>query len=96
MKTSATLHIVNKSPFSHRGLQRCLDLAQKEDGIILIEDGVYGCQQLQTDPRAGDLKCYALQEDCQARNADTGSIDQVDYDGFVALCSTYQKTVSWF
>ena len=34
------LHVVSQSPFSHAMLQRCLDLMQAGDQLLLIQDAV--------------------------------------------------------
>lgn len=91
----STLHIVSKSPQSSKALARCLQSLNSNDGILLIEDGVYAASQpahvLLTKNR------YALQDDLTARGITADSaIQPIDYATFVKLCAQYEKTVSWF
>ncbi len=97
------LHTVNKSPFSNNSFIECLRFCLDESGILLIEDGVYACQQgtvfsqqIEQHPR---IKFYALIPDLKAR----GLIDRVmpevelvDDSGFVNLVTQYQSIQSWF
>ncbi len=86
------LHIVNKSPFSNGNLDTCLRIAQADDPILLIEDGVFAVQkgtslEGRMKQTMGQHPVYALQSDLKARGID-GVVDGVkvcDYAGFVEL-----------
>jgi tRNA 2-thiouridine synthesizing protein B len=93
---------VNKSPFSSTLLKQCLDRLSDNDGLILLEDGVYGA--LLTHPYAQQLQslnaCYAIKKDLVARGVDpkavSANITLIDYEEFVALCVDYELTHSWY
>jgi len=97
------LHIVNKSPESHRGLTSCLRVARDGDSVLLIEDAVYAatpalsqrCGLAQAQPR---LKLFVLQPDLEARGLAARrvpAIEPVDYGGFVDLVAAHPTTQSW-
>ncbi|MFT6899569.1 MAG: tRNA 2-thiouridine synthesizing protein B [Paraglaciecola sp.] len=93
-----TLHIVSTSPFASQTLAQCLDRMAKNDGLLLIQDGVYAL----TDQRlyrqlAGIEKLYVLNEDLQARGLGDGkhSAQIIDYEAFVALTLAFERTLSW-
>lgn len=101
----ATLHTVNKSPFSHNTLSSCLSVCGINDGILLLEDGVFGA--IRQAPFANDLqelinkgvKVYALEDDIKAR----GLIEKLqhriivtDYNGFVQLSLDFRCVQSWY
>ncbi|MFT5117080.1 MAG: tRNA 2-thiouridine synthesizing protein B [Kiritimatiellia bacterium] len=96
------LHSVNKSPFSSTLLKQCLDRLSESDGLILLEDGVYGA--LLTHPHAQQLQslnaCYAIKRDLVARGLESeallANITLIDYEEFVALCVDYELTHSWY
>ncbi len=92
MKTFTTLHIVSQSNTESEALSRCLAAAGADDAVLLTENGVYACRQL----AEAKIKGYALEPDIKARNVEAGTLDTIDYDGFVELCTRHAKTVSWF
>ena len=101
----STLHTVNKSPFSHTTLLSCLEVCGDNDGILLIEDGVFGAvtsapttQQLKVAMARG-ITVYALSGDIKARGLSaklTPAIQITDYDGFVQLSIKYRCVQSWY
>jgi tRNA 2-thiouridine synthesizing protein B len=101
----STLHTINKSPFSHTTLASCLQVCSKEDGILLLEDGVFGA--LTSSPYAEELnamieagvKVYALKSDVNARGLQEkipSSIQLTDYNGFVQLSINHKCVQSWY
>ncbi|MDX1694258.1 MAG: sulfurtransferase complex subunit TusB [Ketobacteraceae bacterium] len=96
MEKLNTLHIVAGSPFQNGALDRCLKAARENDGILLIEDGVYSWQLLQSFMTERTLSGYVLEPDIIARNLEPTPLNRVSYDDFVELCTRYSKTVSWF
>jgi tRNA 2-thiouridine synthesizing protein B len=101
----ATLHTVNKSPFSHNTLASCLRVCGDKDGILLLEDGVFGAisqapcaEELQGMISKG-VKVYALENDLKARGLEERLQDQIavtDYDGFVQLSLEFRCVQSWY
>ncbi len=95
------LHIVNKSPFSHGNLDTCLRIAQGDDPILLIEDGVFAVKkgtsiEGRMKETVGRHPVYALQADLKARGI-SGVIEGVkvcDYAGFVQLVEEHRPH-SW-
>ncbi|RYG18493.1 MAG: sulfurtransferase complex subunit TusB [Chitinophagaceae bacterium] len=100
-----TLHTVNKSPFTQTTLSSCLQVCGVNDGILLLEDGVFGA--LASAPCANDMtvsinkgvKIYALVGDVKARGLQTKlrpDILLTDYDGFVQLSIEHRCVQSWY
>ena len=101
----ATLHTVNKSPFSHNTLASCLRVCGDQDGILLLEDGVFGAihqapcaEELQTIINKG-VTVFALEPDLKARGLIEKLQDGItltDYNGFVQLSLDYRSVQSWY
>ena len=98
------LHIVNKSPFDRNALDTCLRLAKADSAIVLIEDGIYAVQKNtaiaeKMQQALARHQVYALKPDLDARGISSESaidgISLLDYDGFVALTTDYDKLQSW-
>ena len=99
-----TLHIVNRSPEHPSAMDRCLKFSSKDDSLLLIEDGVYFAlpatlSKIQQSLDTVNITLYALEEDLVARGIHKKvdeSIQVVNYDGFVELTATHNKSSSWF
>lgn len=79
----STLHIINDA--------RKQTLISVNDGVIYIENGVYGMDKDQSG-----TTCYALTPDIEARGLGLPKdVQGVDYTGFVELCTRYDKVVTW-
>ncbi|GGY70494.1 protein TusB [Cellvibrio zantedeschiae] len=101
----STLHTINKSPFSHTTLASCLQVCGNQDGILLLEDGVFGAlgtapcaEELSTLINSG-LKVYALTSDVIARGLKEKVRDDIsltDYNGFVQLSIEHNCVQSWY
>ena len=97
------LHIVNKSPFAARSLERCLSVARDGHALLLIEDGVYGAttgtaSAARVAQACQRIKVYVLQPDLDARGLGDRRIEgvtPVDYAGFVDLTLEQPTTHSW-
>ena len=89
------LFIINKSPFASRALDSCLQVADKGDTILFIEDGVFAgrLKNLEKVKEKG-IALYALKADVEARGI-SSSLPIVDYDGLVNLVEK-DNTVNWF
>lgn len=95
----ATLHIVNKSP-QQPFLENCLRVAADNDGILLIEDGVYAADEHYTGLFADKKsKIFVLENDVKAR----GLFDRLNQNieiltdaGFVEKVVEYSKSHSWY
>lgn len=86
------VHIVNKSPYKYRHLDSCLRIAQPDDPIMLIEDGVYAaisgsCVETLLKNALKTHPIYAIQADLKARGVDriVKGIQVCDYNCFVTL-----------
>ncbi|MDF2866586.1 MAG: sulfur relay protein TusB [Gammaproteobacteria bacterium] len=98
------LHTVNKSPFVNNSLASCLRLAAQGDGILLIEDGVYGGLNHtgftpELEQALANFTLYVLQPDLAARgivNQAHPKVQQIDYAGFVDLTVFYTNVQAWF
>ena len=101
----STLHTVNKSSFTHSTLLSCLEVCGSNDGVLLIEDGVFGAmnsspfvEQLKEAMSKG-IKIYALNGDVKARGLSAKLIPDVtitDYDEFVQLSIKHRCVQSWY
>ncbi len=92
------LHTLNKPPSHPALVAQLLHTCTPADAILLIEDGCYHAlapeQLLKATPQV-----YLLDDDARARGlADAGgdSLQRVNYAGFVALCTEYDKVLSWY
>lgn len=101
----STLHTINKSPFTHNTLSSCIRVCTNQDGILLLEDGVYGA--IESMPESNELqnlikkgvKVFALINDIKARGLDAkiaANINAIDYDGFVQLTLDHRCVQSWY
>ncbi len=78
-----TLHIVNDKNKSV--------LAVEGDAVLFIENGVYTAND-----KLGASSYFVLASDCLARAVQTPkNVSEVDYTGFVELCTRYSKVVTW-
>lgn len=101
----STLHTINKSPYAHNSLATCLQVCTEDDGILLLEDGVFGvltsapgAEELQAHITRG-VKVYALINDIKARGLEeklAPDIKLVDYNAFVQLTLDHRCVQSWY
>lgn len=99
------LHTINKSPFTHNTLMSCIAVCADNDGILLIEDGVFGAiqgvpgeQKLLLLNQQG-IPIYALSHDIKARALEqkiANYIQLVTYDDFVRLTLQFNCIQSWY
>ncbi len=101
----STLHTVNKSPFTSSALKSCVLICRSQDGILLLEDGVFG--SLQSAPDSLELSAlnqkgihiYALLNDVKARALEhkiADYIQLISYDEFVSLTVNFKRVQSWY
>jgi len=99
---SAILHIINQSPFASKAIEQCFERLHQDDGIILLEDGIYCAMQHQ--PFAAQIQslsqCYAIENDSKARGINTdqllSNVNLIGYDEFVALVIEFPLNQSWY
>ena len=98
------LHTVNKSPFEKNALSSCLKHSKTGDGVLLIEDAVYGALKGtsaagEVDGARGSVSLYVLGPDLEARGLAKerliDGIEVVDYGGFVDLVARHDTTQAW-
>ena len=92
------LHKIASSPFSHRALHQCLQRIQVTDGVLLIQDAVYGLMDKELNTKLQQLEAvYVLIEDAEARGIEleTSRIQLINYEQFVELSLKYEKVISW-
>lgn len=99
--TKGLLAIVFDSPFVSQSLSECLQYANNQVDIVLLQDAAYAC--IPTNPLykkliASKLPVYVLMDDLQARgivlNADN-YVKPIDIAGFVALTEKNPTQISW-
>lgn len=94
------LHIVNQSPFERPCLEQCLSNFSENDGIILLENGVYSL--LPKHPYASTLAtktCFAIKADLDARGikiTENAQAELIDFKQFAQLCTEYDLVQSWY
>ena len=99
---STILHIVNQSPFASTVLQQCIARIHHDDGLVLLEDGVYSAtSQHSCAQDISNIKhCYAIKNDLLARgislNNVLDNIQLIDYDELVKLTIEYPLSHSWY
>jgi tRNA 2-thiouridine synthesizing protein B len=100
-----TLHTINKSPFAHTTLMSCLVVCAEKDGILLLEDGVFGamkdspCAVKLLELIARGIPIYALLSDVKARGLSEKLLPDIrltDYAGFVQLTIEHRCVQSWY
>jgi tRNA 2-thiouridine synthesizing protein B len=98
------LNTVNKSPFEKNSWESCLKYAKGNSAILLIEDAVYSALQgTEIGERLGsvasEVRLFVLGPDLKARGLMDKplieAIEVVDYEGFVALATQYDKVQAW-
>lgn len=93
------LHTVNKSPLQDPSLGSCLQFMAQNDGVVLLEDGVYAAiRNVDFGLSAAPGPVYALESDIRARGLSTrlrDDIKVIGYEDFVALCTEYDVVKSW-
>ncbi|WP_339772626.1 sulfurtransferase complex subunit TusB [uncultured Paraglaciecola sp.] len=105
-----TLHIISSSPYCANVIDLVLNRCAQNDGIILIQDGVYGVNHLPTLTKLNDvhktknIHCYALEDDMTARGSysskdnfinNSSFIARVSVEDFVTLTLTHSASISW-
>lgn len=98
------LHILRHSPHSSPCFASCLRAINTHQGLLLIEDAVYGLlpgtsEHVALDSLAENISLYTLAPDLHARglalNDLPSRIKVIDYPMMVELCTEYTKVVSW-
>ncbi|MDP5031061.1 MAG: sulfurtransferase complex subunit TusB [Paraglaciecola sp.] len=92
------LHQIFTNPSTESHLQQCLDICGDEDGILLMQEGVYGhLHSLIKHAIARGLSVYVSQKDLAARGLtlQTTNITVVNDGQWLALCLQYHKVVTW-
>ena len=92
-----TLHLIQKSPFEHSALKDCLAIIDNNDAILLMQDGVLACQHNLLDTTNTNYPIYAINDDLRARGLDpSNNIQAIEFTGFVKLCETATRVISWY
>ncbi|OAJ33564.1 sulfurtransferase complex subunit TusB [Piscirickettsia salmonis] len=95
-----TLHLIQSSPHQSTALSRCLAQLENQDGILLLENGVYAaCNSYSLNKQIHPLSspCFALRADLAARgitNTDP-MITMIDYQKFVDLVTQFDNSLTW-
>jgi tRNA 2-thiouridine synthesizing protein B len=93
------LHIIKQSPFKSNILDQCLALLTPEDGLLLIENGVYGLlwQPERLHALSMSNSVYLLKSDATTRGLSVipDYVETIDYQGFVNLTLKYPGSISW-
>jgi tRNA 2-thiouridine synthesizing protein B len=92
------LHKISSSPYADCALKQCLKRISPEDGLLLIQDGVYAIKHqdfLQSLEQVSNV--YLLENDLNARaiSSENPKFTQISYEQFVDLTLQYSKVLSW-
>ena len=95
------LHTVNKSPFEKNSLESCLNFLEKDDVVLLFEDGIYAASTGTTKSQLVETilkknKVFALDADLKARGISEliEGVEIADYNKFVDLVEAH-KVQAW-
>ncbi len=90
------LHTINKSPFETSDLENCMRFLDKNDVVLLFEDGVYAAasstaRSALVEEIMKSNTVYALQADLKARGIDKliVGVEMADYERFVDLVEAH-------
>ncbi|NHN76310.1 sulfurtransferase complex subunit TusB [Azotobacter chroococcum] len=95
-----TLHLLSQSPFASP-LDSTLRLLGVRDGLLLCGDACHALQPGSAplellEHLPASIALHVLAEDLEARNlAAPERVQVLDYPGFVALCTRYDKVNGW-
>ena len=98
------LHILRHSPHSDSRFASCLRAINADQGLLLIEDAVYGLlpgtsARAALDYLPGSISLYTLEPDLQARGLALDDLPSrikvIGYPIMVELCTEHAKVVSW-
>ena len=87
------LHTISKTS----AMDKCAPLISKGDTVVLLENGVFLILSPATDDTG--VRWLALEADVQARGLAgrlPDHITLIDYDGFVEVTASADKTCNWF
>jgi len=94
----AILHLVRGSAFNDQNLSQCLSLANKEDAIIFIDDGVYNlAHSLLSKNENQHFSFFVIEHHFVARGLknQSNNIKSITMNELVALALTYKQTITW-
>lgn len=96
------LFVISRTVYERREFDIDIELAEKEDGVIFIQDGVLILKRVPEElveiferAKKRNVKFYALKEDLEARGVKPKEgFEIVDYDGFLDLLKKYDKAIN--
>jgi len=96
------LFVISRTVFERREFDIDIELAEEDDGVIFIQDGVLILKRVPEElveifekAKERNVKIYALREDLEARGVKPKKeFEIVDYDGFLDLLKSYDKTIN--
>ena len=94
------LHIINRSPFISTNFNNCLQMVNKGDCLVLIEDGVFavtGPFRQQLENLTDIITIGVLQEDLSARGLKNQitALPTINYVQFVELTEQFYPSLTW-
>jgi tRNA 2-thiouridine synthesizing protein B len=97
------LHIVNRAPSVGGMPERLVGLLGAGDGLLLIENGVYGALRgvlrVERYPILAEVSRFVLVSDLEQRGLALERCDSsfqvTDYAGFVDLIARFDASISW-
>lgn len=92
------LHLVSRSPFENNALEQCLKLANNDDSIVLMGDGVLAAQHPQMT-HATVKGIFAVADDLALRGVALTSnspIKVITMNDLVGLTVEHASSHTWF
>jgi tRNA 2-thiouridine synthesizing protein B len=93
------LHLIKHSPFDSNAMEQCINLLGADDGVLLLENGVYGLiwQTNRMQKLSQSHQLYVLKTDATTRGISTipEYFTTINYDGFVDLTLQFNSSISW-
>ena len=94
------LHIINRSPFISTNFNDCLQMINKGDALVLIEDGVFtaiGTLGQQLENLTHVITIGVLQNDVLARGLEDQitALPTINYVQFVELTEQFYPSLTW-
>jgi tRNA 2-thiouridine synthesizing protein B len=94
------LHLVRTSAFQTNDFEQCLNVIEKSDTIVLLDDGCYNLNHDLWQKALDKLvlpSLYIIEAHAQARavNIDKNKITTLSLDALMTLICETEKSVTW-
>jgi len=96
----ATLHLVRQSAFATNDFAQCLSVLDRQDSIILMDDGCYNLKHALMDSLIkrvdGTVNIHVMTSHAKARAIETiTTIKHIEMKDVVELTFNHSKVITW-